>query len=180
MYRSLGFHRTVTRLSKISFNAAAIPSSNSNLVVTSTRTLSITSSKFSDSVLQDSTSLTGIISSEDICILGEPTFYSQGLGWPQNIYPPGIIQSLLETIHLTTEFPWWGTIVTCTVIIRVCMIPLMIWARRAIVNQINHGPAFNKLKDRMQNPNADLYESKYYLYLYSVPENLKKSRQKNS
>ena len=112
MYRTLGFHRTVAKLSKISLNS----STNSNLVVTSTRTLCITSSKFSDSeLLKDSTtSLTSSGISEDtFTILGEPTFYSQGLGWPQNIYPPGVVQSLLETIHLTTEFPWWGTIVTC-------------------------------------------------------------------
>ena len=112
MYRTLGFHRTVAKLSKISLNS----STNSNLVVTSTRTLCITSSKFSDSeLLKDSTtsSLTSSGISEDtFTILGEPTFYSQGLGWPQNIYPPGVVQSLLETIHLTTEFPWWGTIVT--------------------------------------------------------------------
>lgn len=113
MYRTLGFHRTVAKLSKISVNA----SSNSDLVFTSTRTLSISSSKFSDIRLKDSTtSLTSNGISEDTftTILGEPTFYSQGLGWPQNIYPSGVVQSLLETIHLTTDFPWWGTIVTCT------------------------------------------------------------------
>ena len=100
MYRTLGFHRTVAKLSKISVNA----SSNSDLVFTSTRTLSISSSKFSDIRLKDSTtSLTSNGISEDTftTILGEPTFYSQGLGWPQNIYPPGVVQSLLETIHLT-------------------------------------------------------------------------------
>lgn len=159
MYRTLGFHRTVAKLSKISVNS----SSNSDLVFTSTRTLSISSSKFSDIRLKDSTtSLTSNGISEDTftTILGEPTFYSQGLGWPQNIYPSGVVQSLLETIHLTTDFPWWGTIVTSTVIIRVCMIPLMVYARRAMVNQINHQPAFNKIKERMQDPNTDIYEKR--------------------
>ena len=40
------------------------------------------------------------------------------------------------------------------------MIPLMVYARRAMVNQINHQPAFNKIKERMQDPNTDIYESK--------------------
>lgn len=40
---------------------------------------------------------------------GEPMLESLGLGgW----YPSGILQSLLELMHINLDMPWWLTIVT--------------------------------------------------------------------
>ena len=39
---------------------------------------------------------------------GEPSFAELGLGgWS----PSGLIQSMLEYMHITLGIPWWGTIV---------------------------------------------------------------------
>ena len=40
--------------------------------------------------------------------LGEPTLASLGLC---NYTPPGLIQKLLETLHVSAELPWLGSII---------------------------------------------------------------------
>ena len=40
--------------------------------------------------------------------LGEPTMASLGLG---GYWPSGIVQSLLENIHVYTDLPWFGSII---------------------------------------------------------------------
>ena len=39
--------------------------------------------------------------------LGEPTFASLGLG---GNWPPGLMQSAMEALHVSTGLPWWSTI----------------------------------------------------------------------
>jgi YidC/Oxa1 family membrane protein insertase len=41
-------------------------------------------------------------------LLGEPTLASQGLG---GMSPSGIVQTLLEHMHVALDLPWWGAIV---------------------------------------------------------------------
>ena len=51
-------------------------------------------------------------------VLKEPSFYSQGLGLA-NQTPSGLMQALLENVHLSFDLPWWGTIVSSRNVIRV-------------------------------------------------------------
>lgn len=60
--------------------------------------------------------------------LGEPTLASLGIGSFSS--PSGLVQNALETIHIYTGLPWWGTIVLSTVIIRLLLTPLVISAQR--------------------------------------------------
>ena len=45
-------------------------------------------------------------------------------------FAPSTIESILQNIHVTTDLPWWLTIVACTVIVRTALIPLMLYAKK--------------------------------------------------
>lgn len=59
--------------------------------------------------------------------LGEPTLNSIGLG---GVSPSGIVQTGLESIHILTGLPWWGTIAVATVVIRILLTPLVVSAQK--------------------------------------------------
>ena len=44
--------------------------------------------------------------------------------------PPGLLENLLEAVHVTTAMPWWMTIVASTVAFRALMVPLNVKATR--------------------------------------------------
>ncbi|KAF8574532.1 hypothetical protein K439DRAFT_1420512 [Ramaria rubella] len=48
-----------------------------------------------------------------------------------NLTPVGAIQAALEFVQVTTGLPWWGTIVTITVLIRLIVLPFTIKQTRA-------------------------------------------------
>ena len=71
----------------------------------------------------------------------EPTFSSLGLahGWPS-----GYMQSLLETIYINADMGWSGTIILATVLLRVCVFPIMLHARKKMVHANHHMPEFQQ------------------------------------
>ncbi|KAK9728400.1 60Kd inner membrane protein [Popillia japonica] len=78
--------------------------------------------------------------------LGEPTFLSLGLGgWS----PIGIVQTALEYVHVTLGVPWWGAIVIGTIVIRVCMFPLVVVAQRNAAKMNNYMPQLQVLQLKM-------------------------------
>eukprot|EP00794_Sanderia_malayensis_P018593 gene18593-20459_t len=64
-----------------------------------------------------------IQSSQEILQAAEPTLTSLGLCHPT---PVGIIQSLLEMLHVGVGLPWWAAIAGCTILFRTLILPLMI------------------------------------------------------
>lgn len=78
--------------------------------------------------------------------LGEPTFQSMGLGgWT----PIGLIQSALETLHVTCDLPWWGTIAIATVILRTLIFPLVVVSQRNAAKMNNYMPQLQVLQMKM-------------------------------
>ncbi|VDO09278.1 unnamed protein product [Rodentolepis nana] len=78
--------------------------------------------------------------------LGEPTFASLGLNsW----WPSGWYQALLETLHVNFSLPWWAAIAATTVVIRLCLIPLVIDQRRRLASYTNVMPKITSLQSRM-------------------------------
>ena len=71
----------------------------------------------------------------------EPTFSSLGLahGWPS-----GYMQSLLETIYMNADMGWSGTIILATVLLRVCVFPIMLHARKKMIHANHHMPEFQQ------------------------------------
>ncbi|XP_064640751.1 mitochondrial inner membrane protein OXA1L-like isoform X2 [Lineus longissimus] len=77
--------------------------------------------------------------------LGEPTFASLGLGsW----WPPGLVQSALELLHVSCDLPWWSAIVVGTVIVRMCMFPLVVKSQKNAAKLNNNMPTMTRLQER--------------------------------
>ncbi|KAK9499594.1 hypothetical protein O3M35_002610 [Rhynocoris fuscipes] len=79
-------------------------------------------------------------------IIGEATLQSIGLGgWS----PIGLAQRSLDFLHVTCDLPWWGAIVVGTIIVRVCMFPLVIIAQRNAAKMHNNLPGLQALQLKM-------------------------------
>jgi len=90
--------------------------------------------------------------------LSEPTLYSQGLGLA-NHWPSGWMQALLEQVHLLTDLPWWGTIVTTTLAVRIVISPLAVIARRHAVRNGNFSEELSKYQDEVMTSYDDPKEA---------------------
>lgn len=76
----------------------------------------------------------------------EPSFVSLGLGgWS----PIGLVQHCLEFLHVDCGFPWWGAIVTGTIVVRILLFPLVITAQRNAAKMNNHLPQLQVLQLKM-------------------------------
>ena len=65
----------------------------------------------------------------------EPAFSSLGLA---HGYPSGWAQALMEVLHISADLSWVQTIGVTTILLRVCVLPIMVSAQKAIVNQNKH------------------------------------------
>ncbi|XP_014899685.1 mitochondrial inner membrane protein OXA1L [Poecilia latipinna] len=63
--------------------------------------------------------------------------------------PVGLIQSLLEFIHMDLGLPWWGAIVVGTVLARVAVFPVIVKGQREAAKLNNVLPEMTKLTDKM-------------------------------
>lgn len=78
--------------------------------------------------------------------LGEATFASLDLGgWT----PVGIVQNCFEFLHVTAGLPWWGAIAVATLVIRLCMFPLVIITQRNAAKMNNVMPQMQVLQLKM-------------------------------
>ena len=71
----------------------------------------------------------------DALSLLEPTFSSLGLA---HGYPSGWAQALMEVLHVNADLSWVQTIGATTILLRLVVLPIMISAQKAIVNQNKH------------------------------------------
>lgn len=77
---------------------------------------------------------------------GEPTFASIGLGgWS----PVGMVQQIMEYLHVGLDIPWWGTIAIGTVVVRTVLFPLVIMAQRNAAKMHNNMPQMQLLQLKM-------------------------------
>ncbi|XP_018565117.1 mitochondrial inner membrane protein OXA1L isoform X2 [Anoplophora glabripennis] len=81
-----------------------------------------------------------------INVLGEPTFASLGLGGSS---PVGLVQTCFEYVHVTLGVPWWTSIAIGTLIIRLCLFPLVIIAQRNAAKMNNYLPQLQALQLKM-------------------------------
>nr|CAI5833194.1 unnamed protein product [Callosobruchus analis] len=75
--------------------------------------------------------------------LGEPTLASLGLG---GYTPVGLVQNCLELLHADLGIPWWGAIAIGTLVIRICLFPLVIIAQRNAAKMNNYLPQMQTLQ----------------------------------
>ncbi|XP_077170186.1 mitochondrial inner membrane protein OXA1L [Paroedura picta] len=75
----------------------------------------------------------------------ELTFDELGLGCST---PVGLIQNLLECLHVDMGLPWWGAIVAGTVAARCVIFPLIVKGQREAMKLNNHMPQIQALTGR--------------------------------
>ncbi|KAG7265644.1 hypothetical protein CRUP_016491 [Coryphaenoides rupestris] len=79
-------------------------------------------------------------------VLGEPTLAELGLACHT---PVGLIQNLLEFMHVDLGMPWWGAIVAGTVLARMAVFPVIVKGQREAAKLNNVMPEMSKLTNRM-------------------------------
>ncbi|XP_058679199.1 LOW QUALITY PROTEIN: mitochondrial inner membrane protein OXA1L [Ammospiza caudacuta] len=77
---------------------------------------------------------------------GEPRLEELGLGGST---PVGMIQNLLEFLHLDLGLPWWGAIAAGTVGARVLLLPLVLRGQREAARLSRHLPQLQRLSRRV-------------------------------
>ncbi|XP_077324828.1 mitochondrial inner membrane protein OXA1L isoform X1 [Lithobates pipiens] len=63
--------------------------------------------------------------------------------------PVGLVQNFLEFLHMDIGVPWWGAIVTGTILARIMVFPLIVKGQREAAKLNNHMPQITKLTTRM-------------------------------
>ncbi|SCV03928.1 LAMI_0H12068g1_1 [Lachancea mirantina] len=64
-------------------------------------------------------------------------------------WPPDLIQNIMEQIHVYTGLPWWGTIVTTTVLVRLLMFPLYVKSSDTIARNSKIKPEMDKINEEL-------------------------------
>uniref|UniRef100_H2ZX33 OXA1L mitochondrial inner membrane protein n=1 Tax=Latimeria chalumnae TaxID=7897 RepID=H2ZX33_LATCH len=77
---------------------------------------------------------------------GEASLVELGLG---GYTPVGIVQNILECIHMDLGLPWWGAIVVGTVLARCLVFPVIVKGQREAAKLNNHLPQITKLTNSM-------------------------------
>ncbi|XP_067171056.1 mitochondrial inner membrane protein OXA1L [Apteryx mantelli] len=64
--------------------------------------------------------------------------------------PVGLVQNLLQTLHLDGGLPWWGAIALGTAGARVALLPLLLGAQRQAARLAPHLPHLQRLGQRLR------------------------------
>ncbi|XP_041490060.1 mitochondrial inner membrane protein OXA1L [Microtus oregoni] len=89
----------------------------------------------------------------------EQSFAELGLG---SYTPVGLIQNLLEFMHVDLGLPWWGAIATCTVVARCLIFPLIVKGQREAAKIHNHMPVIQKFSTRIKEAKLAGDQAEFY------------------
>lgn len=79
-------------------------------------------------------------------VAAEPRLTDLGLGGHT---PVGVIQNLLECMHMDLGLPWWGAIVVGTLVARLAVFPVIVKGQREAAKLNNVLPDITKLTNKM-------------------------------
>ncbi|GIY23271.1 mitochondrial inner membrane protein OXA1L [Caerostris darwini] len=163
------FHVVMTNpsesnVSSTSSSISQLSEVSSSAVDSSTIAVNATSTNVSDIAATLSTELQN--ASQYI----EPSLASLDLAhWT----PPGLIQMLLEYIHVSWGLPWWGTIVASTIVARILMFPILIKTQRNAINMSNYMPQLQYLQSRFGEARKSGNPMEASRYAYEISEYMK-------
>ncbi|KAI4808258.1 hypothetical protein KUCAC02_000322 [Chaenocephalus aceratus] len=121
----------------------------------------ITEQSFTEQVADVSSTAAEVLQA----VVTEPSLAALGLA---SRTPVGMVQNLLEYIHIDLGIPWWGAIVVGTVIARVAVFPVIVKGQREAAKLHNVMAVFGRLNNRMseaQNSGNKLEFAKAYFQL---------------
>ncbi|KAI8834020.1 60Kd inner membrane protein-domain-containing protein [Chytriomyces cf. hyalinus JEL632] len=64
--------------------------------------------------------------------------------------PVGIMQGMFEAVYVTTGLPWWATIASCTVFLRLALFPVVVKSQRVSGQMANLKPLLKPIQDELQ------------------------------
>lgn len=67
-------------------------------------------------------------------------------GW---LWPPNLIQHILEVVHVSTGMPWYATIITCALTLRLALIPLYVKQQDNMAKSANIQTKLKHIEDTM-------------------------------
>lgn len=144
------YHVVVTNPSQSNMNIANLSSSSEQLSDTSNSVIGSSSS----SIITEVPSATASTDLSDIAVtlsnnlqnaplFVEPPLTSLDLAhWT----PPGLVQMLLEYLHISWSLPWWGAIVASTIAARILLLPVLIKTQKSTINLSNNMPQLQFLQ----------------------------------
>ncbi|XP_025247038.1 mitochondrial inner membrane protein OXA1L [Theropithecus gelada] len=105
----------------------------------------------------------------------EQSFAELGLG---SHTPVGLIQNLLEFMHVDLGLPWWGAIAACTVFARCLIFPLIVMGQREAAKIHNHLPEIQKFSSRVREAklagdNIEFYKASSEMAFYQKKHGIK-------
>ncbi|KAM9645308.1 mitochondrial inner membrane protein OXA1L isoform 4-T4 [Trichechus inunguis] len=105
----------------------------------------------------------------------EQSFAELGLG---SYTPVGLIQNLLEFMHVDLGLPWWGAIAASTVLARCLVFPLIIKGQKEAAKIHNHLPEIQKFSTRIREAKlagdqAEFYRASSEMTLYQKKHDVK-------
>lgn len=124
------------------------------------------------------TSITEVASGETADIVqaaAEQSFTELGLG---SYTPVGLIQNLLEFMHVNIGLPWWGAIAACTVLARCLVFPVIVKGQREAAKIHNHLPEIQKFSTRIREAklagdHAEFYRASSEMTFYQKKHDIK-------
>ena len=136
------FHQTATRRQLSSGNSLANKEQNEGELFTPTPTFDSVTAEYSSSG-QSVDAVSGVT---DGLLAQTENFAALGLG---GYTPPGLLQSLLEFLHVNVHLPWWVAIATATVALRLSLFPLAVRMQRDAAKIANLNPTAAKIHETM-------------------------------
>ncbi|KAG0231263.1 Mitochondrial inner membrane protein oxa1l [Actinomortierella wolfii] len=67
-----------------------------------------------------------------------------------NFTPVGLLETILEAVHVSTALPWWATIAATTVMIRTALLPFMVKIQGNTARLHNVKPELDRLTENMR------------------------------
>ncbi|XP_030174538.1 mitochondrial inner membrane protein OXA1L isoform X2 [Lynx canadensis] len=124
------------------------------------------------------TAITEVASGETADVIqtaAEQSFAELGLG---SYTPVGLIQNLLEFMHVNLGLPWWGAIAACTVLARCLVFPLIVKGQREAAKIHNHLPEIQKFSTRIREAklagdHAEFYKASSEMTFYQKKHDIK-------
>lgn len=90
--------------------------------------------------------------------------YLNSIGLAQTWYwPSDIIQHAMEYIHVYTGMPWWGTICTVTILVRLFMFPIYVKSSDTVARNSKIKPELDKVTKELM-ASTDMAESQRIAY----------------
>ena len=90
--------------------------------------------------------------------------YLNSIGLAQTWYwPSDLIQHAMEYIHVYTGMPWWGTICTVTILVRLLMFPIYVKSSDTVARNSKIKPELDKVTKELM-ASTDMAESQRIAY----------------